>query len=431
MKVWNLSGRSKLSRLCLLLIIFGFADSFENANAASDLRAITLEDAIILVLEKNPVLIAADYEAGAAAARIRQARLAKSYSVNIGVENFAGSGAFTGFSGAETTLSIARVLERGEKPRWRGELAEVQASLLRTSQDARRLDLVAETARRFIHLVSDQENLQITKEALLLSQRTQNAVGQRVAAGKTGVAERHMVDITVARAKLELEHAEHELESSRLKLSTLWGETQPGFATVQADLYLINPVEEFNNLASLIDRNPDLVLLATNQRLDEARMALAQSGQQPDIELSGGVRYLGITDDVALVMTASIPLGSGKRAENLMEESRQSGLAKPFLYEQKRLTLYATLFEIYQELLHAQTAVESYRQQIIPSAEQALAEYDTGFSAGRYSLLELSAAQRVLLNARFESAKAAADFHRNQVEIERLTGTALNRRVNQ
>ncbi len=426
MKFRILAGRIGTLRLLLLLMFFSTTCIHAKAEVESDQLGITLDEAIVLVLEKNPELSAFDYEAGAAAARIRQAQLGTPYTINLDLENFAGSGVFSGFSGMESTLSIARVLELGEKPRRRGDLAETKSQLLRTDQDARRLDLVAETARRFLHVVSDQEKLVITTRTLALAQGMQQAVEQRVLAGKTGVAERYKADIAVARVQLELEHGEHELQSSRLSLSTLWAQTSPAFDSAQADLYLMKPVEEFDSLATLLDRNPNLIRLATEQRVDQARTALAQSRGQPDIQLAGGVRYLGVLDEVALVLSASVPLGSRKRAENRVEESRLSGLTKPLLYENSRLALYSTLYELYQELLHARTAVEVYRGQIIPSAEQALSDYEAGYSTGRYSLLELTDAQKMLLDARLQSLKAAGNYHRNQIEIERLTGAALN-----
>ena len=98
---------------------------------------------------------------------------------------------------------------------------------------------------------------------------------------------------------------------------------------------------------------------------------------------------------------------------------------EPLDYEQRRLTLYATLFEIYQELSHSFTAAETLRKRIIPDARRAMSEYELGYAAGRYSLLELTAAQRLLLDSRLEALVAAADYHRYRIEIDRLTGAAM------
>ena len=88
--------------------------------------------------------------------------------------------------------------------------------------------------------------------------------------------------------------------------------------------------------------------------------------------------------------------------------------------------MYAALYEIYQELSHASTASKILHEQIVPESEQALRGYEKGYRAGRYSLLELGVAQKILLDARLEAVMAASDFHTYRVEIERLTGQAMS-----
>lgn len=412
--------------VCIAVLIAAVLSPCASMAESKIPEVITLGDAIVLVLERSPRLGAARYESQAAAAQIRQARLGTPYTVNVDLENFAGSGLFSGVDGIEATLSIARILELGDKPALRGGLAQQKANQLQSVQDAQRLDLLAETARRFIHVVTDQERLPIAIETVVLAQRTLEAVEQRVAAGRTPLAEQRRAGITVSRSQLALEHAKHELESSRVKLATMWGDTRADYNSVKANLYDFQPVEEFQSLELLLVNNPDLVRFATEQRIEEARISLLTARQRPDLQLSGGVRYLGISDDFALVASASIPLGSGKRATNLIEASQFSSLTRPLEYEHRKLELLSTLFETYQELQHDVTVVNTFSAQIIPEAEQVLRDYEKGFSAGKYSLLELTEAQRMLLNARLEVVMAASGYHQKQIEIERLTGAALN-----
>ena len=122
----------------------------------------------------------------------------------------------------------------------------------------------------------------------------------------------------------------------------------------------------------------------------------------------------------------SLPLGSGSRAAPGIESSRLLSDRQPLLYRQRQLELHASLYEIYQELLHALTASQTLHEQIVPEAEQALRGYEKGYRAGRYSLLELSDAQELLLDARLEAVMTASDFHNYRIEIERLTGQALS-----
>jgi cobalt-zinc-cadmium efflux system outer membrane protein len=229
----------------------------------------------------------------------------------------------------------------------------------------------------------------------------------------------------VARAEIELEHAEHQLAVSRLRLAAAWGDTELRFGKAEANLFALNKVEDFENLQRLLEQNPDLVRFATAQRLAEARMRLARADRRPNIDLAGGIRYLNDSDDAALVLSASMPLGSRRRAAPAIEESEILALAEPLAFEQRRLELHTTLFEIHQELLHSRTAVQTLRQRIIPEAERALRDLEKGYALGRYSFLELLSAQRTLLDARLEAVSTAADYHRYHLEIERLTGASL------
>lgn len=397
-----------------------------NASNNSSGTAITLEQAFVRVLEHSPQLQAADFEARAAAERIRQAGLAEPWRIGVDLENVAGSGEASGVDRMESTLSLARVLETAGKPGLRTGVAKQEARLLHNEQDAKRLELLADTARHFIAVVADQERRVIATDELALAERVQGAVERRVRAGKTSAVERRRASIAVARSELALKQILQELAVSRNALAARWGDRQADFATVQGDLFALKPVDSFGDIASLLDRNPELAHFATRKRLDEARLQLAAAGRSADIELSGGVRHLNEGDDVALVFSASLPLGSRSRATPAVEAARLSAEGQSFSYEQRSLELHATLFEIHQKLSHAASVVRVLRTRIIPDAGEALRVYEKGFSAGRYSLLELTDAQQQLLDARREAVTAAADYHRYRVEIDRLTGALLH-----
>ena len=197
----------------LLLIPMSTAFAVDNKTQ----NGLTLDQAIVNVLEHNPLLKAADFEANAAATRIRAAQLSPAFHTSIEFENFAGTGVYSGVDALESTLSLSKVLELGDKAKIRGELANNKAMLLHNEQDAKRLDILAETAKRFIHVVTDQQRLIIAKDSLALAKGTQKVVQQRIKAGKTSNAELRRAKITLARKEIELEHAEHEMLTSRLK----------------------------------------------------------------------------------------------------------------------------------------------------------------------------------------------------------------------
>ncbi len=426
-----------------LLIVFQFVISFaasfvtmadENTLvtdwsarlAGERVEALTLDQAIINVLERSPVLKAADFESKAAAERIRIAQQSPRYRGSIELENFAGTGSFGGIDELETTLSLSKVLELGNKAELRGELSRNKAMLLRNEQDAKRLDLLAETTKRFIEVITDQQRLLNENNSIKIAKRTKQAVEKRVRAGKSPTAELRRAKIVLARSQLKREHAAHRLEISRLKLATLWGEKQVSFVVAVAKLFEIEPAKPFSVLANLLERNPDLVRFATEKRLAQSRTVLAKSTARSDMELTGGLRHFNDTADAALVLSLNIPFGSASRAQSNIKEAEMLALRDPLVYEQQYLSLFTTLFELHRELIHSIDAVTALQKSIIPQAEKALKEYEKAYAVGRYSFLELTEAQQLVIDLKLEIVIAASDYHRYKIEIDRLTGAGLS-----
>ena len=155
-------------------------------------------------------------------------------------------------------------------------------------------------------------------------------------------------------------------------------------------------------------------------------MHLAEAKQSADIELTGGIRHFNSVDDTAFVLAAHIPFGLTTRARPGIDEQSLRARQVPFDYEKQKLLLYSSLYAIYQELEHSYAATQVFQQRILPQAQQALREYEQGYSAGRFSFLELSDAQQTLLQARLDAVTTAANYHHYQIEIDRLTGAGLS-----
>lgn len=407
------------------------SSKFAVAATQTNDQSIMLEHAIVKVLEHHPQLRIDAYEARALAARIKMAALKPADSIKIEMEDFAGTGDASSFRGLQTTLSLARVLELGNKSTYRSDVVKQESYVLRDMQDAERLDLLAETTRRFIKVVVNQEKVTLAEEALSIANNTKEIVEKKISAAISPTAERHRADIDIAHLQLALEHAKHELKSSKVMLSSMWNLTVPDFQRANAELFRLDEVLSVDAYAQLLERNPDLIRFTTQQRLADARLQLARIKQMPEIEISGGIRYLNSSDDVGFVLSANIPFGTVERAVPAIEEAEMLNMIDPLALDQKKTELYVTLYEIYQELSHSKTAAKLLEENIIPTAQQALRDYEKLYSTGRYSLLDLVEAQRTLLNSRSQLLESVADFHRYRIEIDRLTGALISTGVTQ
>jgi cobalt-zinc-cadmium efflux system outer membrane protein len=107
------------------------------------------------------------------------------------------------------------------------------------------------------------------------------------------------------------------------------------------------------------------------------------------------------------------------RAEARAERERTSGEGAAALLEAKAL-----LFELVQEIKHAQIEHDAAQKELIPAAEAWLKAVRDGANTGRYAVRDLLEAQQALLGARQQLIRADAAYHKTLVEIERLIGAS-------
>ncbi len=321
--MWNRLTRR--TGVAVWLLVFGTSVAAQ-PDPAADGPTLNLNQAVARTLARNPALLAFGHQLQAQDGRVLQAGLAPNPELNVMVENVLGGGRFSGVDGAESTLSIAWILERGVRQR-RVESARAGASLLAVEADIVRLDAAAETARWFFANLSAQARRVNAREAVRLARQTVQAVQRRVAAGKAPQAELARAHAEVARLELQQEEIGHEWLSARRQLAAQWGQSEPQFTRVAGDLMALPRIASFEDLRVRLDENPDLARFLSRQRVDEAELRLARAQSKPNSRVSAGLRRFEISDDEALVANITLPLAIRNRNQGRIAEAR-AGVAQ-------------------------------------------------------------------------------------------------------
>jgi cobalt-zinc-cadmium efflux system outer membrane protein len=389
---------------------------------------LTLQDAISRSLGRNLDLKAFGYELEAQQGRERQAGARPSPEVGVLVENALGTGERRNFDAAETTLSLGVTLERGARER-RLDAAHASGALLDTEARIRRLDLAAETARRFVAVLESQREVVELAHATALAQETLKAVQRRVQAAQAPRAEEARALAQLAHAQLDDEHAEHELAAARQRLAALWGETEVDFSEANGDVMSLPPLEPFQSLRARIENSSDLDRLVSEKRLREAEVRLAEVRQHPPWHVTAGVRRFEDDSDHAFIVGLTIPLAVRGQTQGALTVARAQSAQIDAKTTALRVQLDAELFGLFQELRHAYAEVATLRDTVLPSMEAAAEQSRYAYERGRYGYAEWIAVQRELSQLRSALLQACADVHRHRIEIERLTGTALSGRL--
>jgi cobalt-zinc-cadmium efflux system outer membrane protein len=408
---------------CQLLVLM-VAGDLRAAEFATE-KSIDFNAALTKTLAQNPTLLAFGYQIAAQQGRVIQSGSNPAVELGVVTENVAGSGAFSGIEGAETTISLAWTLERGKRQR-RIDAARAGLSLLESEADQKRLEAAAETARLYLMCLALQEQVHIVDEAVLLAENTVAAVQKRVQAGRTAKADLARAEVDLARLRLEREDIAHQVQTSIRRLAAQWGDTDPIFASVQGSLADLPQPVEFAVLLARVEQNPNLQRYLSERQLREAELRQIESDSKPSWRLTAGVRHMQLSDDQALVASVTIPLGAKKRNQGQIAAASADLARSKADRAASRVQIETRLFALYEELQYSLHRAITLRDQILPRVEVALVETQRAYELGRYSYIELRAAQDDALRARTEATVALIDAHRNVIEIEALTGAALS-----
>lgn len=415
-------SKTPAMQVLLVLLLVTAGGVMASPGAADDAVTLNLQQAVTKALANNPGIEAARIDANIAKARSETLALGTPFRLQGEIENVGGSGEFSGFDASESTLSVAKTLETGDKRLWRQSLGDSRLELASIEIAAREAQVAAETSRRYVHLLQLQEASALSAESLAISTRTHDIVRKRVAVGRASEAEESSASVSLARTELESQRVGFEIVAAKTALSLLWGTTNPAFASVNGNLYSMPEIPDYERLRERLGNNPAMLRISAQSLVHQAEQRVAMSSQSADVELSAGLRHLAASDDVAMVVGFSVPFGTKGRTAPLVRES-DAGLARTSVdRDAQALELETSLRTLYQRLLAERNQAETLQSQVIPEAQRAVTFYERGFELGSYALLELTAAQERLVALRRDALDAATSFHLTMIEIESLLG---------
>lgn len=392
------------------------------AHAADPL---TLDDAFVRVADTHPDLRLFGARRDVFTAELDRASLRPALVAGAEIENAFGTGEVSGLDGTEITLSLASVLERGGKLDARRTVAQSRIDALAVERETRRLDLLAEVARRYLAVVAAGQRASIARADIGQRQRTVAEALRRHEAGASPESVVLTAQAAQARAELDLAQAEQQASAARQHLAALWGERAAGFEVAAGDPLQLPEVVDFATLADWLERTPELARFADEARVREARLQLARSEAVADVDWQVGIRRAQASDDFGLVAGVSIPLGAGDRAQPGIRAAHAELAALEIEREVAGLALYSTLAEAHGRYKVARLEVAGIGKDVLPRLARAESAAARAYRAGAASYLEWASLQAEHTAARRRQLDAALDAQRALIEIQRLTGQAF------
>jgi cobalt-zinc-cadmium efflux system outer membrane protein len=410
----SLARRRRRQAAAVAVIVLAFCHRLPAAP-------LTLEAALDRVIASHPDLRTFGPRAQVLENEALLAALPRENTLGLVVENAVGAGDLRGFDAAETTLTLAGVLERGGKREARRAMAAARLDELGVERAGVQFDILAETARRYLEVVAWQARQPLAEEQLAQRERMADAARQRFTQGAAPEAAALRAEADVAEARAALAGARIAAEVASRRLALMWGETAPAAIEVVAPPQELPALPDFPEFRKRLPAAPELARFATTERIRDARVRLAASARTADLEWQLGVRHFAASGDLALVGGVSMALGAARRGR-LEESSARAELASLELERRSvEMQLEAALLEAWSQAGAAAMRVRTAEQEVLPRLRRAADNAEKAYRAGALGYLEWAEIRNAIDATRGASLDARLDWRRAMIEIQRLT----------
>jgi len=377
---------------------------------------LSLSDALARAAATDPNLRVSTARFAAAEAGIRQAAVKPAPSLDLEVENFAGTGRNALLDRSETTLSYERAFERGGKREARTGQARAELQVARLRAEVGRLDLLRDVQVAYAEAVATEAELLVAEARLVSAQASQRDIARRVKSARDPLFAGSRAEVITAQAEIARDRARDAARTARATLAAYWGGT-PDFALKLDDFFNVRPP------ANLSAANaPDLALLEAERDVAVAAVRVQWSRGTADPTLRAGVRYFGDGGDVALVVGGSIPLGARDTNRANVERAQAERAAAELEISAARIAREREVVRLTARLSALAIEAERIRTEVIPHAIRTVEQVLAGFNRGGFEYLDVTEAERALADARARRVEALRDFHAGQATLDRLRG---------
>jgi outer membrane protein, heavy metal efflux system len=408
---------------CLLRMAAGGAEPIvSQAGANSGTNVLTLDGVIRLALESNPELRAYSGRIGAAAGRAYQAKLWTNPELEISAEDWPVSGG-GGFSDSKQTLGVVQTLPFPGKKKLDRQSGGSGVRVSEAEWRLRRLEVVRAVKAAFFQVLAAERLVEVEEELVKVADSSATAARKRVAAGAAADQEQLRAEIPLEQARTELAGFQRELVTARQTLAVEMG--RPDLAEVAVSGTLAesaSPSLLEQGPEQWLAKHPSVVSARTTREQAELELRRARLEPYPDVKagLAGG--RIGETGQSIIQLGFSVPLPVIDRGKGKTQEAQANlSIAEAELaaIEQRLLREWGVAS---QRLRTAVSQVSSYRERILPKANEALRLVQTGFEQGKFGFIDLLDTQRTTAEVRLAYQQKLLELNVAQAEIEALHG---------
>ena len=377
---------------------------------------LTLENAIEVAINNNPLIPSKIHNIEASKGRVRQAGLLPNPEIEFFTQEMPTNN--TGFDQNQNSVALFQKLETGGKRKLRVKALDLQTAIA---------DITAQVKKSFFNVLTAQDELKFAKETLEIANNLMAISSERFEKGDIAKIEVLKAEIELSNAKMKVQEAERKNLNSAKMLQTVMGTPDIAlnnlFPISTADTPSLN-LDKLNDL--LLNSHP--ALKARKKAVDLSLIKISEAKRMaiPDINATIGYKRLSATDVNTIQAGIEFPLPIFNRNQGKIIEARAFSCKAKNEVEVVRNQLLLQMSDAFNLYISTREQVRFCVDTIIPQTEESLKITREGYKHGEFNYLEVLDAQRTLANTRISYLRVLNEFFSSITEIEKLVGIRIS-----
>ena len=408
--------------LCFSWALFLVALPGRAQTPASEQKTITLEELQQMALQKNPTFAQAAANIQAAEGRKKQAGLYPNPTVGYQGEQIRGGS----FHGGEQGFFVQQDIVLGGKLGLNRKIFDQEFKQAETEAEEQKLRVVTNVRMSYIQALAAQQTLELRQH---LSKLAEDAVATSHQLANVGQADAPDVlesEVEAQQAELAVTMAEQNQQRVWKALAAVVGNPRLPLMKVEGKLEDTPPVNADELVEKIVNESPAVRIAELGVKRAEAALARAKREPIPDLQLRGGLQQNGelLSEPsgrpVGLQGFADvgvrIPLFNRNQG-NIATVKADAERAKREV-ERVKLVLRERAASVVQSYTFSQTAVDRYKNQMIPRAQKAYEMYTKKYQNMAAAYPQVLIAQRTLMQLEVSYITALESFATSSLSLE-------------
>lgn len=400
-------------------ILFGILVACSTSVPAA--TALDLQTAIGKALAADPRLPAGDLDVEAARAEVEQAGKRPNPEASIEVENFGGSGEYSGFGSSEVTLGVQQKFERGNKRQARIEAASGREDVANAEISILKREIIGQTKIDFVKVLAAGATVEMMGRSVKRLESLVPKLEERVAAGGSMKADLARGKLAAGRARVALEKARIDLKSAKAQLVANWSGSPAEASDVSGRLrHNGHKAVAVAELVPLLQRHPAILSWDAVYAARSGDVTVQNSLAVPDVTLGAGVRRSNDSDDTSFLITGAIPLPVHDRNQGNIAASYARLDKVRFERQAALIALRRRLIEAHGEMEAECAESQRLYEVVVPQGRTAADDVQAGFDQGRLGVKDLLDGYAAQLEVETLQIEADTRCHSAAAKVETL-----------